>query len=287
MEKSKEKVSLVIATLNRKFEVEILLKSLVSQTYKNFEVIIVDQNINFLIDELVLQYKSKLDIKHYKITKRNVSFARNYGLKKSTGTVLAIPDDDCVYDKYYLEKIIEFFEKNPDKKFISTKVKDTREAGKKNKDEYSLKYKYVNNYNFLKTTCAITIFFKKEVINRIGYLDEKLGQGEGVIAMSEDHDFVLKGLKKYKIYYLENYDVYHPFKLDSEIDIDYEKKLAYNQAKSYVCILNRNRLSPTVKMFRLINRIVGYCYRVILNDEIRKIIIKSYIKGLKENWNFK
>lgn len=287
MENSKEKVSLVIATLNRKFEVELLLKSLVSQTYKNFEVIIVDQNTNFLIDELVLQYKSKLDIKHYKIVKRNVSFARNYGLKKSIGTILAIPDDDCIYDKYYLEKIIEFFEKNPDKKFISTKVKDTREVGKKNKDEYSLKYKYVNNFNFLKTTCAITIFFKKEVIDKIGYLDEKLGQGEGVIAMSEDHDFVLKGLKKYKIYYLESYDVYHPFKLDSEIDINYEKKLAYNQAKSYICILNRNRLSPIIKRFRLINRIMGYYYRVILNDEIRKIIIKSYIKGLKENWNFK
>ena len=47
------KISLVTATLGRVDEINILLDSLVKQTYKNFELIIVDQNEHYKVQNIV------------------------------------------------------------------------------------------------------------------------------------------------------------------------------------------------------------------------------------------
>lgn len=51
------KVSLILATLGRYEEVKIFLDSLLNQTYKDFEVVIVDQNEDGSLDKLVQEYR--------------------------------------------------------------------------------------------------------------------------------------------------------------------------------------------------------------------------------------
>jgi glycosyltransferase involved in cell wall biosynthesis len=57
-------ISAVVATYNRKTELENLFQSLLLSQFKEFELIIVDQNTDGLIDALVKEYQESLSIVH-------------------------------------------------------------------------------------------------------------------------------------------------------------------------------------------------------------------------------
>jgi glycosyltransferase involved in cell wall biosynthesis len=102
-------VSLVLATLGRDLEVADFLKSLLLQTYKNFELIIIDQNQDGKIDAIVDLFKGCLDVKHVKVDFTGNARARDYGIGLAQGRIIAFPDDDCAYDKDVLEKVVAEF----------------------------------------------------------------------------------------------------------------------------------------------------------------------------------
>ncbi len=92
------KISLVLATLGRDLEVADFLKSLLLQTYKDFEVIIIDQNRDGKIDAFVKLFMNCLDVKHVKVDFTGNARARDYGIGLAQGRIIAFPDDDCAYD---------------------------------------------------------------------------------------------------------------------------------------------------------------------------------------------
>jgi glycosyltransferase involved in cell wall biosynthesis len=107
------KVSLVLATLGRDLELADFLKSLLLQTYKNFELIIIDQNKDGKIDAIVELFKSNLDVQHIKVDFTGNARARDYGISFALGRIIAFPDDDCAYDKDVLEKVVAEFNRRP------------------------------------------------------------------------------------------------------------------------------------------------------------------------------
>jgi len=107
------KVSLVLATLGRDRELADFLKSLMNQTYKDFELIIIDQNKDGKIDDIVEPFKSCLDVKHVKVDFTGNARARDYGIGLAQGRIVAFPDDDCAYDKYVLRKVVAEFNRRP------------------------------------------------------------------------------------------------------------------------------------------------------------------------------
>lgn len=70
-------ISLIMPTLNRYDDIYLLMDSLENQTYKNFELIVVDQNDNSKVKEIVDKYIDKLDIKYIKSSKKGLSYNRN------------------------------------------------------------------------------------------------------------------------------------------------------------------------------------------------------------------
>ncbi len=103
------KVSLVLATLGRDVEVADFLKSLLYQTYKDFELVIIDQNQDGKIDTIVELFKSSLDVQHIKVDFTGNARARDYGIGFAQGRIIAFPDDDCAYDNDVLEKVVTEF----------------------------------------------------------------------------------------------------------------------------------------------------------------------------------
>ncbi len=103
------KVSLVLATLGRDCELLDFLKSLLFQTYKDFELIVIDQNKDGLIDSILESFKPVLDIKHIKVDFTGNARARDYGIALAQGRILAFPDDDCAYASDVLEKVVAEF----------------------------------------------------------------------------------------------------------------------------------------------------------------------------------
>lgn len=108
------KVSLVLATLGRDRELEDFLEALLVQTYKDFELIIIDQNRDGKIDAIVERYLDSFDINHLKVDFTGIARARDYGIAQVQGRIIAFPDDDCAYEKDVLEKAVDAFSKNKD-----------------------------------------------------------------------------------------------------------------------------------------------------------------------------
>lgn len=103
------KISLVLATLGRDKEVLEFLNSIRHQTYQNFELIVIDQNRDGKIDAIVKPFKSCFEMLHVKVDFTGNARARDYGIGFAEGEIIAFPDDDCVYEKDVLEKVVAEF----------------------------------------------------------------------------------------------------------------------------------------------------------------------------------
>jgi glycosyltransferase involved in cell wall biosynthesis len=105
------KCSLILATLGRDIELVLFLNSLASQTYRDFELIIIDQNKDKKIDNIVKQFINCFPVKHIKVDFSGLAKARDYGIQFARGKIIAFPDDDCVYEVNVLEKVVSEFER--------------------------------------------------------------------------------------------------------------------------------------------------------------------------------
>lgn len=94
-------VSVIIATYRREESLERALNSLTKQTYKNFEVVIVDDNADKTWNEKVYKIISKFNGISVNYIKNNENFgsakSRNIGIDASKGEYITFLDDDDVY----------------------------------------------------------------------------------------------------------------------------------------------------------------------------------------------
>jgi glycosyltransferase involved in cell wall biosynthesis len=95
------------------------LKSLVNQTFKNFEIIIVDGNSSDDTAKNASEYLRKTRVKHKILNEKDFggrgrAFARNLVIKQSSKSsrYIAFTDADCVANKKWLSTIIETIEKS-------------------------------------------------------------------------------------------------------------------------------------------------------------------------------
>jgi glycosyltransferase involved in cell wall biosynthesis len=113
------KASVIIPTYYRREDLAELFDSLLRQTVKPFEVIVVDDTptdeIAVLCDIFKVQFaKKKIRLLYHKNQrKKSSSVARNIGVEMSSGDILMFFDSDVILFPDYIEKILEVFEKFP------------------------------------------------------------------------------------------------------------------------------------------------------------------------------
>lgn len=97
--------SLIVPVYNRPDEIEDLLSCLVKQTYKDFEIVIVESGSTIPSDEVIAKYKDQLSIQHYMYKNAGQGFSRNFGMSKAKGDYFVILDSDILLDTDYLENL--------------------------------------------------------------------------------------------------------------------------------------------------------------------------------------
>lgn len=266
------KFSLIVPTYGRIKEFEIFLESLKKQTYKNFELIVVDQNKHNSILDITQRYEEDIDIKYIKSNKLGLSYNRNLGINSAKGSIIAFPDDDCEYDEKTLETVNKFFEESS-YDFYTCKVIDkvsAKQFGKSECKDTEVKYN-----NVMKNCVSISIFIKYIDKNDIIF-DEKLGVGS-IYPSGEESDLVFSLLHKgYTGYYYSNNYIYHPYKENDDTRVKgdslglgalMKKEIIYRKNIKmlgfYICRLIR----PVVGIFVMPKRRTYFCgaikYRVI------------------------
>lgn len=96
------KYSLIIPVYNRPDEVDELLDSLTRQTYRDFEVIVVEDGSQIPCKEVVDRYADRLEVHYYAKPNSGPGQTRNYGAHRSKGEYLLILDSDCILPPGYL-----------------------------------------------------------------------------------------------------------------------------------------------------------------------------------------
>ena len=114
-------ISIVIPTFNSSKYLSQTIETALNQTYKNTEIIIVDDNSTDNTIKIIKNYQKKNSkIKFYKIkNKKNTgsgsgSKPRNIGIKKSKGKYIAFLDSDDLWDKNKLQRQMETISINTD-----------------------------------------------------------------------------------------------------------------------------------------------------------------------------
>lgn len=100
------KYSIIVPAYNTEKYIDKCLKSIFSNTYKNFEVIIVNDGSTDKTEDIINKYIKKYDnIIYIKQKNMGLSLARNNGVKKATGDYLLFIDSDDYVEKNLLENI--------------------------------------------------------------------------------------------------------------------------------------------------------------------------------------
>ncbi|WP_462252459.1 glycosyltransferase family 2 protein [Ekhidna sp.] len=104
-------VSVLIITYNRVRLLDNTIQSVLDQTYKNCELIIIDDGSTDDTEKLVKSIKTDRNIKYYRLEHSgHIAKVRNYGLKKCTGELIAFLDSDDLWQPERLETQILAFQ---------------------------------------------------------------------------------------------------------------------------------------------------------------------------------
>lgn len=127
-------ISVVIITRNRKNELKRSLISLFKQNFKNYEIIIVNNNsidgTELFLKEIVKNYNISIPVIIKNLEKNyGVAGGRNIGFKMSKGKYVYFIDDDAyIKDHNFLLKLHNFMQDNPDVGALATRIYDTRDC---------------------------------------------------------------------------------------------------------------------------------------------------------------
>ena len=105
--------SVIIPVYNRPDEADELLQSLTRQSFKDFEVIIVEDGSSIPCKDVAERYQNILDIRYYAKPNSGPGQTRNYGAERSQGEYLIILDSDCILPEGYFAAVEEELQKAP------------------------------------------------------------------------------------------------------------------------------------------------------------------------------
>jgi glycosyltransferase involved in cell wall biosynthesis len=274
------KFSLILATYGRTEPLYDLFDSLVKQEYKNFEVIVVDQNEDDRVEVIVEKYKDQLIIKHLK-SLPGLSRARNVGLRVAEGDIVAFPDDDCTYYEDTLKSVVIFFERKSETDMVLGQIID-RNSGKKIIRKWPENEKMVNKNNFFMLCSSITIFARRQ--EKI-FFDERLGVGAD-FGSCEDADYVFGFLiNEKRAIYSPEIQVWHP-ELNNVV---MPKSKVYNYGKGFGGFVKKHIRHHNIKLllvkailFHLIKGLFSLAKLDLLESKKRLAAIRGRIKGYFE-----
>ncbi|STO31149.1 PGL/p-HBAD biosynthesis glycosyltransferase Rv2957/MT3031 [Fusobacterium necrogenes] len=204
-------ISIIICSYNSEKTILETLKSVEAQTYKNFEVIIVDDASNDNTLKIIKEWQNKTSILSENImvisalSNEGIVKNINKGLIRAKGEWIKIIAADDILLKNCLNDNVEWIKKNKDILVLTSIAQYFSDKGILNKvspskrDIKKFNYNAKEQYNELLKKfyiCSVTSFIKKEFLKKIDFFDER-------IPMIEDYPFFLKVTKLgIPIYYM-------------------------------------------------------------------------------------
>ncbi|MCZ4693398.1 glycosyltransferase [Ancylomarina euxinus] len=107
------KYSVIVPIYNRPNEAEELLESLAKQSFKNFDIIIIEDGSSEDCSTIIKNYANNLDIKYHFKANSGPGDSRNVGMSMATGDYLIFFDSDCIIPPQYFEEVEKHLAQTP------------------------------------------------------------------------------------------------------------------------------------------------------------------------------
>ncbi len=195
-------ISVVIPAYNAEKFIVKTLDTVLAQTYRNYELIVVDDGSNDKTAEVVTEYLEKHDLRGQCICQQNkkIAAARNTGIRAASGSWIALLDHDDLWFPQKLDEVIKELYLRPDVDLIchneivtqDGKIQRTSKNGPSSENMYeSLLFRG----NCLSPSATI---FKKEVALNCGGFSENLDYNT-----VEDYDFWMRTSRIAKFHFFD------------------------------------------------------------------------------------
>lgn len=189
------KISVIIPAYNAMAYLPKTLSSVLQQTYKNFEVVIINDGST---DEIESWFVSVVDprVSIYSQSNQGLAAARNSGIAQAQGDYLAFLDADDLWEPTKLEKQVRILEENPEVGLVYTWVTYIDENGQptgrvfKNQEEGDV-WKKLTEHNIVE--CGSVAMVRRSCLDTVGVFDQNLTS----FNVNEDWDMWLRIAARY------------------------------------------------------------------------------------------
>jgi glycosyltransferase involved in cell wall biosynthesis len=173
-------VSVIVPTFNRTNYLKLTLQSIISQTYQNIEVIVVDDGSDGNENRTLCEQFSK--VTYIKIENSGgPARPRNTGIRASNGSLIAFTDDDDIWLPQKLEKQISILDRNPEYGLVHGPCEVIDEKGNKTTEiigrpgsplvkHGDMKLRMMGNWTLMMPTPLV----RRAIIEEVGFFDEEI-----------------------------------------------------------------------------------------------------------------
>jgi glycosyltransferase involved in cell wall biosynthesis len=236
-------VSVVIPTYNSADFLIEAVDSVLGQTWRDFEIIVVDDGSTDGTHESVRRYDD--EVRYFYKKNGGPSSARNMGVKQARGRYVAFLDSDDVWEPEKLGVQMRFASEHPEIKLICT---DSALMGPRGSRQRKLKSDLLGNLfpilysnSFIRTS---TVLMEKACFQTVGYFDERYRS-------AEDYDLWLRVAKRYPIAYI-NQPLVRYRKHEDNVSLD-KITLRHNALTVLRGHYDRREISPRAYRIRMSN----------------------------------
>ena len=257
------KVSVIIPTYNSAQYIAEAIESVLAQTYKDYEIIVVDDGSIDNTREVLKPFMDKI-IYVYKENGGQAS-ARNLGIKMSKGEYIAFLDSDDIWLPQKLELQVELLDSRPEVGLVySDNYRFTDDEGiiglgsQRVQGLSGMVFNSLFLKNFIPT---LTVMVRRKCLDDVGLFDESKH-----IVHSEDYDLWLRIAKKYEIAYIDKPLAKYRYR--------YHRKDGFNKE-----IIDRAYMATMEVIKKNIHNLEG-------NESERRKLIKQRMANLFFEWGY-
>jgi glycosyltransferase involved in cell wall biosynthesis len=191
-------VSVIIPTYNRAQFVERAVRSVLAQTYEDFELLVIDDGSSDQTQNTIKRIPDRR-IKYIRHSNnKGVSAARNTGIKHAEGNFIALLDDDDVWLPTKLEQQMKYFQTRPDAGAVYTgciSIDSKSNEPMRNIFPNAVQFKDLLRDNYCEGAPS-SILIKKDCFKKVGLFDETL-------PFCEDWDMWIRLARFYEVNVLD------------------------------------------------------------------------------------
>lgn len=235
-------IALLVVTIGRVNELDRLLVSLEGQSYKNFQILLADQNPQGYLDDVLARHSS-LPITRIVLPPQGVSICRNVLLEQAKADIIVFPDDDCWYAPDTLECVCKIFAANlASGALLGVWIQSP--------DVYAsgVAEGIVSRMGLFQSAGTCVQFYRKEAVTDIRF-DPLLGPGSSSpYGCGEDTDYLLYVHARTEVRRYANIRVFHPSPIEQ---MPSSKKIA-NYAAGRMYLLKKHGFSWLFKLFNVL-----------------------------------